>query len=195
MTSVVPQSKPEVPQTDDIQAIQYYYTTGSLGVPPTANFTFAPGAPASGTPVAFTDTSSGGPTAWTWTFGDPASGASNTSFDRNPSHTFSAPGTYTVTLAAGSGTGTGTTTKTVTVTQGSAACVPSTTTLCLNNNRFAVTAAYRTNDGRNGSGTGIELTPDSGYFYFFNAANIEVVVKVLNGCFGHRPPTGSSRPG
>lgn len=187
MTSVVPQSKPEVPQADDIQGIQYYYTTGSLGVPPAANFTFAPGSPVSGTPVQFTDTSSGGPTAWTWTFGDLASGGGNTSFDRNPSHTFSSAGTYTVTLAAGSGTGTGTTTKTVTVAQGSSACVPSTTTLCLNNNRFAVTAAYRTNDGRTGNGTGTELTADSGYFYFFNAANIEVVVKVLNGCFGGSP--------
>ena len=33
---------------------------------------------------------------WWWNFGDPASGADNTSFLRNPSHTFSAPGTYTV---------------------------------------------------------------------------------------------------
>jgi PKD repeat protein len=35
---------------------------------------------------------------WTWNFGDPASGAQNTSTEENPSHTFLAPGTYTVTL-------------------------------------------------------------------------------------------------
>ncbi len=182
MTSVVPQSKPDVPQTDDVQGIQYYYTTGSLGVPPGANFTVSPGSPATGSAIQFTDTSSGGPTAWNWTFGDAASGDLNHSTSRNPTHVFFTPGTYTVTLVAGSGTGSGTTTKTVTVAQGTAACSPSTTTMCLNNNRFAVTAAYRTNDGRSGNGTGTELTADSGYFYFFNAANIEVVIKVLNAC-------------
>ncbi len=62
-----------------------------------------------------------------------------------------------------------------------------TKTLCLNNNRFAVTTAYRTNDGRSGGAIGTELTADSGYFYFFNAANIEIVVKVLSGCFGGSP--------
>ncbi len=33
-----------------------------------------------------------------WNFGDPSSGAQDTSTEENPSHTFSAPGTYTVTL-------------------------------------------------------------------------------------------------
>ena len=35
-----------------------------------------------------------------WSFGDPGSGASNNSVSTNPSHTFSAPGTYTVTLVS-----------------------------------------------------------------------------------------------
>lgn len=35
---------------------------------------------------------------FTWDFGDPASGANNTSTERNPYHEFSAPGTYTITL-------------------------------------------------------------------------------------------------
>jgi PKD repeat protein len=35
---------------------------------------------------------------WSWNFGDPNSGALDTSTEANPSHTFSAPGTYTVTL-------------------------------------------------------------------------------------------------
>lgn len=35
---------------------------------------------------------------WQWNFGDPASGAANTSTIKNPKHKFSGPGTYTVTL-------------------------------------------------------------------------------------------------
>jgi hypothetical protein len=61
-------------------------------------------------------------------------------------------------------------------------CVPDVQTLCLNGSRFAVSARYRTNDGRSGDATGVTLTADSGYFWFFNPANIEVVVKVLNAC-------------
>jgi virginiamycin B lyase len=61
-------------------------------------------------------------------------------------------------------------------------CVADTTTLCLNNGRFRVTADWRTRDGSTGQGHGVALTSDSGYFWFFNAANVEVVVKVLNGC-------------
>ena len=44
--------------------------------------------------VTFTDTSTGSPTSWLWTFGDGA-----TSTDRHPIHTYTAPGNYTVTLA------------------------------------------------------------------------------------------------
>ena len=37
--------------------------------------------------------------AWLWNFGDPASGAANSSTAQTPVHVFSAPGTYNVTLA------------------------------------------------------------------------------------------------
>lgn len=37
---------------------------------------------------------------WEWNFGDPASGANNTSTLKNPKHKFSAAGTYTVSLTA-----------------------------------------------------------------------------------------------
>jgi PKD repeat protein len=54
----------------------------------------------------FTDTSTGSPTSWAWSFGDTASGAANASTAKNPSHTFSKVGAYTVKLtvrnAAGS---------------------------------------------------------------------------------------------
>lgn len=50
------------------------------------------------TTVDFTNTSALCPTGFNWDFGDPASGANNTSTLPNPSHVFSAPGTYTITL-------------------------------------------------------------------------------------------------
>ena len=62
------------------------------------------------------------------------------------------------------------------------ACVVTGNALCLNNQRFRVVAAWRKSDGSTGQGNSVALTPDSGYFSFFNAANIELVVKVLNGC-------------
>ena len=61
-------------------------------------------------------------------------------------------------------------------------CVPDEFTLCLNNDRFSLFTRWRTNDGRTGQGHGVELTNDSGYFWIFNSANIEVVTKVLNAC-------------
>jgi hypothetical protein len=50
----------------------------------------------------FKDLSDNCPETWKWDFGDPNSGANNTSTAKNPSHTFSAPGEYTVTLVVGS---------------------------------------------------------------------------------------------
>ncbi len=44
-------------------------------------------------------------TAWEWDFGDPASGASNTSNLPSPSHVFSGPGNYSVTLIVTSSLG------------------------------------------------------------------------------------------
>jgi|CXWL01.1.fsa_nt_gi hypothetical protein len=61
-----------------------------------------------------------------------------------------------------------------------AACVPS-TSLCLNHDRFEVSAQWQTAQ-QSGNGTGVELTSDTGYFWFFNAANVELVIKVLDGC-------------
>ena len=46
----------------------------------------------------FTDLSTTCPNVFSWNFGDPASGASNSSSQQNPLHTFSAPGNYQVTL-------------------------------------------------------------------------------------------------
>jgi hypothetical protein len=61
-------------------------------------------------------------------------------------------------------------------------CVADAHTLCLNNGRFAVTARFRTASSGETDATAVGLTADSGYFWFFNPANIEVVVKVLRAC-------------
>jgi len=51
-----------------------------------------------GLDVDFTSVSWYEPTEWWWDFGDPASGTANTSTEKHPSHTFSAPGGYEVCL-------------------------------------------------------------------------------------------------
>ena len=153
------------------------------GTAPTASFTFAPSGPVMGSAVNFTDKSTQSPTSWSWNFGDPASGTSNTSTLQNPTHTFLSAATFTVTLQATNASGSNTTTQPVTVSAGgSVPCVADSETLCLNNGRFAVTAEWTKPDGSSGHGTSVPLTSDSGYFWFFDPTNIEVVTKVLNGC-------------
>jgi hypothetical protein len=55
-------------------------------------------------------------------------------------------------------------------------------TLSLQGGRFQVGVTWKTTDGATGPGTPVTLTGDSGYFWFFNAANVELIVKVLDGC-------------
>ena len=61
-------------------------------------------------------------------------------------------------------------------------CHVDATTLCLNNGRFRVRAFWETADGSSGNAQAEGLTADAGYFTFFSPANVELVVKVLNGC-------------
>ena len=60
-------------------------------------------------------------------------------------------------------------------------CVPSSTTVCINNDRFAVSVAWKTPSSQ-GTGTGIEYTSESALFWFFGSSNIEMILKVLNAC-------------
>ena len=64
---------------------------------------------------------------------------------------------------------------------GKAACVAGSTALCLNGGRFRVTVAWKDFTGQTGTGQASPLTGDTGTFWFFNSANLEVVVKVLDG--------------
>ena len=89
-----------------------------VGAPSTADFS---GTPTSGNApliVTFTDLSSGGPTGWAWTFGD-----GGTSTLRNPAHTYSSAGTYTVTLDVTGPGGPASQTKTGYIVVGAEQCV------------------------------------------------------------------------
>ncbi len=64
-----------------------------------------------------------------------------------------------------------------------ASCVANSHTLCLSQGRFAVTASFT--DAPQGlpvQAAAVPLTADTGYFWFFDPANVELVVKVLDGC-------------
>jgi hypothetical protein len=66
-----------------------------------------------------------------------------------------------------------------------AVCVQGPSTLCLDNSRFKVTAVWRTFIGiESGSGPGhsIPETNSFGQFWFFTPDNVELSVKVLDGC-------------
>lgn len=66
--------------------------------------------------------------------------------------------------------------------QQSGPCIPGPQTLCLQQGRFRVEADWRTRTGEVGVARAETLTTDTGYFWFFDAANVEVVVKVLDAC-------------
>ena len=61
-------------------------------------------------------------------------------------------------------------------------CTANVSTACLNRSRFRVRMTYRTAQGTTGQAHANLLTPDTGWFWFFDRKNVEVVVKVINGC-------------
>lgn len=62
----------------------------------------------------------------------------------------------------------------------SATCTTTSTNLCLNNARFKVEATYNTGTA-SGAASASGMTGDTGYFWFFAATNVEVLVKVVDG--------------
>jgi hypothetical protein len=62
-------------------------------------------------------------------------------------------------------------------------CMTTDQTVCLFGGRFQVSARFSTaNGGAAGNAHMVQLTDDSAYMWFFSSDNVEVVVKVLNGC-------------
>ncbi len=65
---------------------------------------------------------------------------------------------------------------------GQAAPAPASTSLALANGRFLIDVAWATAQGQSGTGHGVALTDDTGYFWFFSDSNVEMVIKVLDAC-------------
>jgi len=62
-------------------------------------------------------------------------------------------------------------------------CIPGGSVLCLQGGRFRVTASWRTAGQIEATpAQAVPLTDDSGTFWFFAPDNLEIMVKVLNGC-------------
>ena len=72
-----------------------YITVNNLATPPVASFTANIQSGTAPLTVQFTDTSTNSPNGWQWAFGD---GIQST--ERNPAHTYTQGGTYTVSLTA-----------------------------------------------------------------------------------------------
>ncbi|MCA1611357.1 MAG: PKD domain-containing protein [Acidobacteria bacterium] len=115
--------------------------------------------------------------SWGWIFGDDTSGAA-----QSVKKTYSKPGSYIAKLLV---TGneretTGLTISTFTINVVS--CAPNAATLCLNDNRFKATVEWSVPpQQKTGSGAGVSLTGDTGYYWFFSPSNIELVLKVVDG--------------
>lgn len=100
------------------------FTGGNIQVKtkPNADFVVATNPACAGQSVCFTNKTNSGyytdcstNTSYSWNFGDPASGAANTSASASPCHTFAAAGSYTITLTTGNPCGSSTITKQICV--------------------------------------------------------------------------------
>jgi hypothetical protein len=109
-------------------------------------------------------------TSWNWDFGDGA-----TATGQVVSHAFTALGSPDVVLAVTNSVGSSS------ATIGLAILDPN--VLYLGDRRYELRAAWAsTRQGTSGSGTAVNLTADTGYFWFFSPSNLEVVAKVLDAC-------------
>jgi len=81
---------PDIDRTNNIRTVTVTVTEPGT---PVANFTANVTAGDAPLAVQFTDASTGGPTSWSWTFGD-----GGTSDQQNPVHVYTAAGVYTVNL-------------------------------------------------------------------------------------------------
>ena len=156
-------------------------------VPPVASFTVdaacADGlcSVRTGEDVTFTDTSSGTVARRSWDFET----GGRTPSGRSVTHSWPSPGFYRATLTVEGAGAESTASRMFRVDASSPAgsCVPGPETVCLQDSRYAVTVEWR--DGAGGSGAGRVVhagTNDSGMFSFFDRANWEVLIKVLDGC-------------
>jgi PKD repeat protein len=127
-----------------LEAEDYNVVIAANTVVPVANF-YTDKRTVCNQTVAFLDSSTNVITSWTWNFGDPNSGTANTTTVRNPIHTFSGPGVYTISLVACNSIGCNTITKaayiTVTGNNGpiGVSCAPATINPLVSQGIFNVT--------------------------------------------------------
>jgi PKD repeat protein len=101
------------------------YITVKGTPPPSADFYGKPTSGKAPLNVRFTDTSTGSPTSWSWEFGD-----GTTATDKNPVHSYTSVGKYTVSLTASNAGGNTTKTRTQYITVSGAGPTPTPTHTC-----------------------------------------------------------------
>lgn len=152
---------------------------------PAANFTHVAPVSCQGGVVPFTNTTTPASNySWSWTFGDPASGANNSSNQQNPSHNYSSSGSYTVTLYAFSGACVDTSIHIVTILGNSISSNFSANTVCQNSptsfsasspDSASITAwSWNFGDGTSGTGQYVNHT-------YSNAGTYNVTLIVFGG--------------
>ncbi|HVS65287.1 MAG TPA: hypothetical protein VMT85_17485 [Thermoanaerobaculia bacterium] len=72
--------------------------------------------------------------------------------------------------------------RTVPAPGSSGPCVFDGTNLCLEGGRFDARVTWAAADGAGGPAGAVALTADTGYYWYFDPGNVEVVAKVLDGC-------------
>ncbi len=131
------------PNTKNELMRRYLTFFGLISNQLTANFNASQTSSCTSSPIIYTDISSGSPTTWAWSFpgGNPA-----TSSLQNPTVSYSAPGTYSVSLIIGNGSSTHSITKTDYITVNQAPAITSqpvsTTIMATQNATFSVTATF-----------------------------------------------------
>ncbi len=114
-----------------------FSTTNAIGL--IADFSADQTYTTTGTPIQFTDLSTGTPTSWEWDFDNDGT---IDSYDQNPVWSYPASGTYTVSLTASDGTNTDTETKIDYITQYDSYFVPCYTGNGYQNMTIIINSAY-----------------------------------------------------
>ena len=150
-----------------------------LSVPPVASFTASATTICAGQSVTFTNTSTGSPTSYSWSF---PGGNPTTSTATNPTVSFVNSGTYTVSLVATNASGSNTATQTIIVTANPTVSVPS-QTICVGSattiQAIGTPAGGTYTWSTGGSGPSITVTP--------TATTTYTVTYTVNGCSATQP--------
>ena len=150
---------------------QFYSVWEPLGpVPPTASFTASPASGSAPLTVQFTDSSTGSPTQWNWSFGD---GNLVNATVQNPVHRYANPGKYTVSLNATNAEGSNIVTRVDYITVRGPAPVPG-FTASTTNGTAPLTVTF----------TDLSTSNPTGWAWYFGEENYTAPWTLLNGSAG-----------